>query len=212
MIVPVAAIRIAYAILFNIIIFAVLSIIYINRLTGYIKKFSYAYKNLMKSDFNYKIEGFPTGSAGLAADNFNESAIEIKDYIDSMKMLLQKKNDELFEANDELLMRNNLMKSDLKIAQKVQDALIPKEFPGTGMLRIYGSYMPMEDLGGDYYDVFKITSTRIAVVMSDVSGHGGFLRYIYRNGQGVLCKQFKRRVPARHYYENGKPGTLPCFQ
>ena len=63
-------------------------------------------------------------------------------------------------------------KKELLMARKIQQSLIPKSFPLFAALNMRGLYMPMDALGGDLYDVYKISDTKLGVVILDVCGHG----------------------------------------
>lgn len=68
--------------------------------------------------------------------------------------------------------RNYEMTNDLKMAQMVQAAIIPRIFPESDLVDFDGRYLPMEELGGDYYDVFRLSDSKFGMVIADVSGHG----------------------------------------
>lgn len=69
---------------------------------------------------------------------------------------------------------NNILSlnEDLEIAKNIQDAIIPKTFPRSDVINVSTSYLPVEGLGGDYYDVIEISENKLAFVIADVSGHG----------------------------------------
>jgi len=55
----------------------------------------------------------------------------------------------------------------------LQRSLIPTIPPRVPGLDIAGRYVPAEgDLGGDWYDVFRLPGGRLSLVMGDVVGHG----------------------------------------
>ena len=68
------------------------------------------------------------------------------------------------------------LKSDLAIASEIQQAILPRIFPPfpelTDKLDIAASMTPANDVGGDFYDFFRIDDDRIGFVMADVSGKG----------------------------------------
>lgn len=45
-------------------------------------------------------------------------------------------------------------------------------FPEHDQLKIYATYTPAKEVGGDFYDYFQIDDDHIALVMADVSGKG----------------------------------------
>ena len=68
------------------------------------------------------------------------------------------------------------LKSDLAIAREIQQAILPRVFPPfpdlADHLDIAASMTPAKDVGGDFYDFFRIDDDRIGFVMADVSGKG----------------------------------------
>lgn len=64
------------------------------------------------------------------------------------------------------------MEKELKLAKKIQDSLLPKEIPKIPDIRFATLYLPMSMIGGDYYDIQKVSDTSFAVLVADVSGHG----------------------------------------
>lgn len=64
------------------------------------------------------------------------------------------------------------LERDLELARKIQETLVPKEIPNVEQLEIAGKMLPAMQVGGDYFDVIKISEKRILVVVGDVSGKG----------------------------------------
>jgi serine phosphatase RsbU (regulator of sigma subunit) len=58
-------------------------------------------------------------------------------------------------------------------ALALQRSLLPSTTPRIDGLDIAARYVPADgDLGGDWYDVFRLPDDRIGIVMGDVAGHG----------------------------------------
>ncbi len=62
--------------------------------------------------------------------------------------------------------------ADLNVATKIQADMLPTKFPQRKELEIYAAMTPAKEVGGDFYDFFKIDSDHIGLVMADVSGKG----------------------------------------
>ena len=60
----------------------------------------------------------------------------------------------------------------LKMAEEVQQNLLPQEPPQWDGVEISGTSLYYDDIGGDYYDYFRLSDDRIGVVVADVVGHG----------------------------------------
>jgi sigma-B regulation protein RsbU (phosphoserine phosphatase) len=68
------------------------------------------------------------------------------------------------------------LKGDLVIAREIQLAILPRVFPpfpeDADKLDIAASMTAAKDVGGDFYDFFRIDEDRIGFVIADVSGKG----------------------------------------
>ena len=68
------------------------------------------------------------------------------------------------------------LKGDLAIASEIQQAILPRVFPpfpeDADKLDIAASMTPAKDVGGDFYDFFRIDDDRIGFTIADVSGKG----------------------------------------
>ena len=68
------------------------------------------------------------------------------------------------------------LKEDLTSAGEIQQYFLPSQFPpfpeDRDKLDIYASMEAAKDVGGDFYDVFRIDGDRIALVIADVCGKG----------------------------------------
>lgn len=68
------------------------------------------------------------------------------------------------------------LKKDLTMARDIQQYFLPRTFPpfpeDSGQMDIYASMEAARDIGGDFYDFFRIGGDRIALVIGDVCGKG----------------------------------------
>lgn len=68
------------------------------------------------------------------------------------------------------------LKKDLTTAKDIQLYILPRVFPPfpefNDKLDIYASMEAAKDIGGDFYDFFRIDDDRIALVIADVCGKG----------------------------------------
>jgi len=68
------------------------------------------------------------------------------------------------------------LKGDLAIASEIQQAILPRHYPPfpdlVDHLDIAASMTPAKDVGGDFYDFFRIDDDHIGFVIADVSGKG----------------------------------------
>jgi sigma-B regulation protein RsbU (phosphoserine phosphatase) len=68
------------------------------------------------------------------------------------------------------------LKGDLAIAREIQHAILPRIFPPfpdiADKIELAASMTAAKDVGGDFYDFFRIDDNHIGIVMADVSGKG----------------------------------------
>src|SRR5215831_20993593 len=64
------------------------------------------------------------------------------------------------------------MEEELRLARTIQQSLLPGKLPGEGWLRASGSSVASHQVGGDYFDVARVTETCWSLVVADVSGKG----------------------------------------
>lgn len=62
--------------------------------------------------------------------------------------------------------------SSLKLAEEVQQNLLPSQSPYLEQYDISGSSMYCEQTGGDYYDYFLLPDDKMGIVVADACGHG----------------------------------------
>ena len=71
-----------------------------------------------------------------------------------------------------LRVEKSRMDSDLSLARDVQELFLAKESPDFKGLEIDTQYVPSSQVSGDFYDFFKLSATKFAVSVADVSGKG----------------------------------------
>lgn len=65
------------------------------------------------------------------------------------------------------------MRTELMLARQIQINLMPKHYPDLKGYSFYGIYQPMEEVGGDFYDLIELKEQKsLGIFISDISGHG----------------------------------------
>jgi serine phosphatase RsbU (regulator of sigma subunit)/predicted ester cyclase len=75
---------------------------------------------------------------------------------------------------------------ELRVAQRIQQALLPKELPLLDNWEIVPYYQPAREVGGDFYDFLTLPDGRVGVIIGDVSGKGVAAALVMANTQSVL--------------------------
>jgi len=72
----------------------------------------------------------------------------------------------------ERLMKQNILKRDLALARSLQRSFLPAALPQVPDYSAAFHIRPAFDIGGDFYDAFRLPDNRIAYLIGDVSGKG----------------------------------------
>ncbi|HMS33560.1 MAG TPA: PP2C family protein-serine/threonine phosphatase [Ignavibacteria bacterium] len=101
--------------------------------------------------------------------------------------LISIQNTELFRE----YLEKQKIENELKIAREIQLALLPGELPEITGYDISGVNLPALQVGGDYYDMIKLTDTKTALVIADVSGKGTPASLLMANIQSAVHSYLK---------------------
>ena len=64
------------------------------------------------------------------------------------------------------------LENELGIAGRIQQGILPTEFPEEPEFQAFGSMEPARDVGGDFFDVIRLGNDRVGFAVADVSGKG----------------------------------------
>lgn len=117
-------------------------------------------------------EGFTEGDQKLLSIIASQSAHVIE-------------NSRLFDEEKKLLQ----IQQELQVARDIQKNLLPKEIPQINGYDIYAVNIPAREVGGDYYDFIKISESKTAIALGDVSGKGLPAAMLMANLQATLRSQ-----------------------
>ncbi|HMV80385.1 MAG TPA: SpoIIE family protein phosphatase [Leptospiraceae bacterium] len=99
-------------------------------------------------------------------------AIESGVLYEQLETEFKNKTKELNYTNERLNSIIREIKSDMRLAKKIQTKLLPEsgiQFQGIQCEIVYA---PMFEIGGDIYDIFQIRDGLIRVFLADATGHG----------------------------------------
>lgn len=90
------------------------------------------------------------------------------------------------------LLKQQSVRNELKIASQIQAGLIPKdkELVATSHAKFVSIYHPHQDVGGDYYDVIRLSPYSIGFCIADVSGKGIGAALLMSNFQAMFRALF----------------------
>jgi serine phosphatase RsbU (regulator of sigma subunit) len=64
------------------------------------------------------------------------------------------------------------MREEIDYARKIQLSMLPQTAPQLDWMDLAAASLPATEVGGDYYEYFKLSDTKLALVIGDVAGHG----------------------------------------
>ena len=63
-------------------------------------------------------------------------------------------------------------KTELAVATKIQDGMLPKNFPVRNEFNLHASMTPVKAVGGDFYDFYFLDKDHLVITIADVSDKG----------------------------------------
>jgi len=102
------------------------------------------------------------------------------------------------------------LEEQLEIAGQVQSELLPPLTEKYVGVHLATEYSPAEQVGGDFYDVFRLNDERIALVMGDVSGKGVPAALLMGVIHGAVRSSLWSESPSRHESESQQLNRLLC--
>ena len=109
---------------------------------------------------------------------------------------------------------------EINFTEQLQKSVLPKEFPSNGLFDIAAVSIPSKNVGGDFYDYIKISDTKYALVIADVSGKGlgaGFFMTMTRSILRVYFSEMEDpakilEATNKHIYKDSNNGMfVTCF-
>ena len=73
---------------------------------------------------------------------------------------------------EEIARQEKRLERDMQMAHELQRRLLPPKNPKLENLEVAAKFVPARTIGGDLYDFFSYSSSRLAIVIGDVSGKG----------------------------------------
>jgi sigma-B regulation protein RsbU (phosphoserine phosphatase) len=145
-----AQMSVAYEVFF---IMVVMLILIVNLIVSYSKNLKLLFAN-ETSVLERVSQGDLTGNVPIATnDEFGLIAGHTNSMIDGLRHRMQLIN-------------------ELKLAEEIQQNLLPKHPPTRAGLNISGISLYCDEIGGDYYDYLELPDQKLGIVVADASGHG----------------------------------------
>ncbi len=138
------------------------------------------------------------GAYEIGTGNFNTTiSLKGNDELGRLADILNVMTKNLSNAQHEKIEKLR-MEKELKTAEQIQAALLPKYSPKIPGLTFGAYYSAQTESGGDYYDFISLGPASVGVVIADVSGHGvgsGLVMAMTRTLLHTYCAQEKPIKP-----------------
>ncbi len=96
----------------------------------------------------------------------------LHDRVSEQNRELLQVNTRLDELNQELMARNRELEQGMEMAHRLQEALLPQQYPRVNNIAFSHKYAPAEAVGGDTFQFIGMDDDCAAIFIADVSGHG----------------------------------------
>lgn len=110
-----------------------------------------------------------------SVDNYLPAAITAAFFM-GIALFVEYRRKKKFYSEYDVMYKKNFdnirMRKELEYAQQMQLSMLPERFAVINNLEISAISIPATEVGGDYYDYFKLSEDKIGVFICDVSGHG----------------------------------------
>lgn len=104
------------------------------------------------------------------------------------------------------------LQQELDIAEKVQKSLLPKNLKFNDKVDIYAFSESAKSVGGDYYDIFKVTPHRTYIVIGDVSGKGTSAAFNMAQMKGIFQSLAQLDMPPEYFLLYANQAVSQCFE
>jgi sigma-B regulation protein RsbU (phosphoserine phosphatase) len=125
---------------------------------------SMVYSPLIHDDSILGVLVVANPSSGLT---FSEMDLSLVNSLAEQAALAIKNSDAM-----NLRLEKSRMDSDLGLAKEVQELFLAQKSPESKGLEVDAQYLPSAQVGGDFYDFYKLSPTKFGVCIADVSGKG----------------------------------------
>jgi sigma-B regulation protein RsbU (phosphoserine phosphatase) len=149
------------------------------------------------NQFDIVIPVFHNGQAFayLLLADLNGEKLEISPIIRNLRFIQTLANIIVVALENKRLHKEELkqlaIKKELEMAQSMQSLLFPKNLPKEKSIEVEAFYLPHSEVGGDYYDVIKLSEHKTVLCIADVSGKGMPAALLMANFQANLRAQLE---------------------
>lgn len=103
------------------------------------------------------------------------------------------------------------MQREVIIAKEVQQTLLPRNFDTDGKLQIHAVAKAAKEMGGDYYDFYRISEDEFMVVIADVSGNGVSAAFNMAEFKGIFQTLASQHLKPDELLAKANTAVSLCF-
>ena len=107
---------------------------------------------------------------------------------------------------------NERYQEELKIAQRVQKALLPLELDHPASFEICAYSNTADEVGGDYYDTYQVDAAHFVVIMGDVSGKGTSAAFHMAQMKGVFQSLIQLGLKPADFMKKANAALSKCLE
>tara|TARA_Y100000813_G_C24134992_1_gene339478 strand:- start:216 stop:1349 length:1134 start_codon:yes stop_codon:yes gene_type:complete len=141
------------------------------------------------------------------SDGFNKEMINIINTFASQASV----SIENFKLMGEAI-SNERYKEELDIAKRVQRALLPDALDHDDRFSIHAFTIAAAEVGGDYYDTFKLSDHRFAIVIGDVSGKGTSAAFHMSQMKGIFQSLAQMDLSSDEFLFRANKALSQCLE
>ena len=93
---------------------------------------------------------------------------------------------ESWDSYDQLRIIRQGFEQELRLARRIQQALLPKNLPQLDGWEVAAYYKPAREIGGDFYDFLELPNGRLGLVVGDATDHGMPAALVMATARGML--------------------------
>lgn len=172
------------SIFMQILVFAVLFIfiyILIKRvIINNLKKINDTLGQITEGDLNVVVDVRSNEEFSSLSDDINSTVLTLKQYIAEAAARIDR---------------------ELEYAKQIQLSALPINFPCVEDYRIFAQMIAAKEVGGDFYDFYKLSDTTIAFLVADVSGKGIPAALFMMRAKTIIKDLAERGLPVNEIFE-----------
>jgi phosphoserine phosphatase RsbU/P len=108
--------------------------------------------------------------------------------------------------------QNERYQEELKIAQRVQKSLLPTKLDHPESFQICAFSNAADEVGGDYYDTFKLDEDRYVLIIGDVSGKGTSAAFHMSQMKGIFHSLIQLNLSPAEFMIRANSALSRCLE